>query len=191
MDNKILTICLFLITQTAFLSGCANYLSAAALVSSFSINEINQGSIQVVPTPASDSSKSVITITRLELYAQYFVNYTITQNDKRIGILKPGSYIQWEADPGVTTLTYRAKVAKKCYTNSEPCITKEEDILESDTKYPLRELRFTVKDGEHYNLRLESDWYLFTNVPRDARMILNNEIDLSKLKPPIYIKLNE
>ena len=121
---------------------------------------------------------------REDVYAQHSVNYIITQNNKIIGLLKPGSYLQWEVYPGEITISYRPKKAKKCYTSSEPCITQVDDIIKNESNYPLREFKLNVSGSEHYNLRLEPDWFLFHDVPRNAEIIIIKYMDLLNLRPP-------
>jgi len=191
MDYKNIIAYVFVIIQATCISGCADMLFAGAVVSSTSTSEKNIGAIQVTPAPTFDNSKSVIILSRQDEFAQHLVNYKIAQNDKIIGLLKPGSYLEWETEPGVITISYRAKINKTCYANKGPCISKTEDVLESDDRYPLRESSFIVKEGEHTYLRFVPDWFLFTDVPRDADIKTAKDIDLSTLMPPVLVEISQ
>jgi len=184
MDFKALTVPALGIILAICLSGCTDFLFANAIVSSTSVHEINQGAIQMVPAPTSNTSKPVITLAREDVFAQHGVNYIIAQNGKVIGLIKPGSYMQWEVDPGVITISYRAKKAKVCYTGKDPCLTRADEFLESDSEYPLKEFSFNALDNEHYYFQLVPDWFLFTDIPRNADIKVIKDIDLSHLKPP-------
>lgn len=191
MNYKNIIVSVLVIIHAACLSGCSDILFANAVVSSTTTKEENSGAIQLIPSPAFNNSNSVITLTRQNEFSQYLVNYTIAQDDKMIGLLKPGSYLQWEVNPGINTLNYRAKVAKKCYTNKEQCISKIEDILVNDEKYPVREFSFVAVEGEHYYLHFDPDWFLFTDVPRFAEIKLVKDVDLSKLNPPVIVETEQ
>jgi hypothetical protein len=185
---KVITIFVLVIIQITCLSGCAD-LAMGTWGSSFRTHEKNQGAIQFPPVAVFDNSRSVITLVREHEFAQGAVNYKIAQNYKIIGLLKPGSYMQWAVRPGTMTLSYKPVIVKTCYVNKGPCVTKIEDIFKRDTKHSPGKFSFKVEKGKHYYLKFVPDMTLFADVPGHATIKIVKAADLSGLKPPIYTKL--